>query len=307
VTRPLVLVAGMLVAALAFAGTTPAADLAAYRGLSTWVDIYDDAVLSNPELAVSEMRGLGVGVVFLETGNSSQAADVVEPALVGRFVEAAHAEGLRVVAWYLPTLVRPARDLRRALAAIDFATPAGERFDSFALDIESSAIKLVPRRTARVLTLAERLRATVGPDYPLGAIIPAPRGMELRPGYWPAFPYAQLAGSFDVFLPMVYFSYRTHNLTQASDYVARSIGIIREQTGNREIAIQAIGGIAARSRLGQVRGFVAAACGAGAVGIGLYDFATTRPRQWEELGRFTSCASAASEGSASGASAASSS
>jgi hypothetical protein len=302
-----VLVVGALVAALSFVASAPAADLAAYRGLSTWVDIYDDAVLSNPELAVSEMRGLGVGVVFLETGNSSQAADVVEPALVGRFVEAAHAEGLLVVAWYLPTLVRPARDLRRALAAIDFATPAGERFDSFALDLESSAIKLVPRRTARVLTLAERLRATVGPDYPLGAIIPAPRGMELLPAYWPGFPYAQLAGSFDVFLPMVYFSYRTHNLTQASDYVARSIGIIREQTGNREIAIQAIGGIAARSRLGQVRGFVAAACGAGAVGIGLYDFATTRPRQWEELGRFTSCASAASEGSASGASAASSS
>jgi hypothetical protein len=299
----LVLALGALAAGLAVVGSSPAADLSAYRGLSTWVDIYDDDVMSNPELAVSQMSGLGVGVVFLETGNSSQAADVVKPDLVGRFVEAAHAEGLRVVAWYLPTLVRPARDLRRALAAIDFESPAGERFDSFALDIESSVIRLVARRTARVIALGQRLRAAVGPDYPLGAIIPAPRGMELLPAYWPGFPYSQLAGTFDVFLPMVYFSYRTHDLAQASDYVARSIGIIREQTGDPRVAIQAIGGIAARSRLGQVRGFVDAACGAGALGIGLYDFATTRARQWQELGRFTSCAPGAEQ--AAGASAAS--
>ena len=126
-----------------------------------------------------------------------------------------------------------------------------------------------------------------------GRSSPHPAAWSSCPAYWPGFPYAELAGSFDVFLPMVYFSYRTHNLAQASDYVAKSIGIIREQTGNPEVAVQAIGGIAARSRLGQVRGFVAAACGAGAVGIGLYDFATTRPRQWDELGRFASCASGA--------------
>jgi hypothetical protein len=289
----LVVTLGALAAALALVGSAPATELSAYRGLSTWVDIYDDDVMSNPEFAASQMSGLGVGVVFLETGNSSQATDIVRPDLVGRFVEAAHAEGLRVVAWYLPTLVRPARDLRRALAAIDFETPTGQRFDSLALDIESSAITLVARRTARVVALGQRLREAVGLDYPLGAIIPAPRGMELRPAYWPGFPYAQLADTFDVFLPMVYFSYRTHDLAQASDYVARSIGIIREQTGDPRVAVQAIGGIADRSRLGQVRGFVDAACGAGALGIGLYDFATTRPRQWQELARFTSCSPSA--------------
>ena len=41
--------------------------------------------------------------------------------------------------------------------------------------------------------------------------------------------------------------------------------------------------------LGQVRGFVEAACAGGAIGLSLYDFETTRPRQWDELARPGSC------------------
>src|SRR5206468_2176981 len=129
-------------------------------------------------------------------------------AQLGRLVDAAHAAGLRVVAWYLPTLLYPARDLRRVLAALHFTTPAGGRFDSFALDIEASDVRTVSLRNARLAVLAAALRAAAGPAYPLGAIVPSAVGMELHPKYWPDFPYAQLRQSFDVFLPMAYFTYR---------------------------------------------------------------------------------------------------
>src|SRR5207244_11943246 len=154
------------------------------------------------------VRTRGVRTPYLETSNSNRAADLVRPAALGRLVDAAHARGLRVVAWYLPTLVRPARDLRRSLAALRFRTQTGRSFDSFALDIESSAVRAPPVRTARLLDLSRRLRAAVGPSYALGAIIPSPRGMQLLPKYWPGFPYSDLYRVYDVFLPMAYFIYR---------------------------------------------------------------------------------------------------
>ena len=61
-----------------------------------------------------------------------------------------------------------------------------------------SAVPSPALRSARLLQLAAWLRASVGPSYPLGAIIPSPRGMQLSPSYWPGFPFSSLAQSFDV-------------------------------------------------------------------------------------------------------------
>jgi len=173
-------------------GAATGPDATAYAGLGTWVDLWDTAIWKNPEVAVDRMSARGVTALYLETSNYSRTVDVMRPAVLGRFVEAAHAAGLRVVAWYLPSFANVARDLRRSLAAIRFRSAHGEAFDSFALDIESSVVKPATRRTGRVLALAERLRAGAGDAYTLGAIIPAPRGMDLNPRYWPGFPYVQL-------------------------------------------------------------------------------------------------------------------
>ncbi len=171
-------------------GASSGRDLTPYDGLGTWVDIWDAAVWKSPEAAVAAMRARGVVTLYLETSNYSRTVDLVRPAMLGRFLDAAHAAGLRVVAWYLPSFANVARDLRRSLAAVDFRSENGEAFDSFALDIEASVVKPAARRTARVLALTSSLRAAAGSDYALGAIIPAPRGMDLNPRYWPGFPYA---------------------------------------------------------------------------------------------------------------------
>ena len=72
-------------------------------------------------------------------------------------------------------------------------------------------------RNRRALDSSRRLRAAVGPDYALGAIIPNPRGMELRRDYWQPFLYAELAAIYDVFVFMVYLTYRG----DGRPYVAR--------------------------------------------------------------------------------------
>ena len=259
------------------------ARLAAYRGLATWVDLYDGSSWADPETVVDAMAQTGVRTLFLETGNYSHAVRVYEPTVTARFIEAAHTDGMRIVAWYLPDFAHPRHDFKRALGAIRFRTPDGERFDSFGLDIESSVVKDVQLRNTRLLSLSRRLRAAVGRSYPLGAIIPSPRGMQLLPQYWNPFPYRRLARIFNVFLPMGYFTYRPKDLGGAFGYTARNIALIRQKTGKPRVAVHPIGGLADKASLKQTRDFVRATRACGVFGASLYDFSTTRAAQWPWL------------------------
>jgi hypothetical protein len=78
------------------------------------------------------------------------------------------------------------------MAAIRFRLSTGQRFDSFALDIEATVVSNPATRTRRLLTLARWIRAGVGSRYPLGAITPNPIGLDTLPHFWPNFPYQQL-------------------------------------------------------------------------------------------------------------------
>jgi len=257
-------------------------DLSAYTGLGTWVDLYDHHVLAHPESAVAAMAKRGVWTLFLETSNYEMKQDIVRRDRVARFVEAAHANGMQVVAWYLPSFRNLALDTRRSLAAANFETPGGERFDSFALDIESSLVKPASTRSTRLLTLSRRLRAAE-PGLTLGAIIPAPVGMRRLPWYWPGFPYTSLARSYDVFLPMGYFTYRSHRATFSGPYTSLNISMLRTATGNPALPVHPIGGIAGDASTAQVRAFTRAAVSGDSIGASLYDFATTSAAQWREL------------------------
>jgi hypothetical protein len=254
-----------------------------YSGLGSWLDIFADRSWSQPATVVASAKAHGVGTLYLQTSNFSQATDIVRPAAIGRFVEAAHAAGLNVVAWYLPGFSNPALDARRALAAIRFRSVHGQRFDGFALDIEASSVANVSLRNARLLALAQRLRRTVPAPYPLGAIIPSPVGMRRHPHYWPRFPYAPLAGVFDAFLPMAYFSYYAHTPAAAYTYARDVVLAIRAKTGRPEELIHVIGGSASAIPAATLAGFVGAVSDCGAQGISLYAFPQTSPQDWTDL------------------------
>jgi hypothetical protein len=282
--RRLVLAAAAAVALGSLAARADAApDVTSYSGLGTWIDIYRPQAWEAPGTTAARVSARGAATLYLQTGNYRQRSDLVRPAGLGRLVDAAHAAGLDVVAWYLPSLAAPARDLRRALAAIRFRTPSGGRFDSFALDIEASVVRSVPLRTARLLALSRRLRAAVGPAYPLGAIIPSPVGMQLKPRYWPAFPYRQLAGVYDVILPMTYFTYRARGTAAVLRYTSRSVAIIRRATGDAAIPIHVIGGISGSTAAADVRGFMRAVSSCAPIGFSLYDFYGTSSSAWSLL------------------------
>ena len=227
----------------------------------------------------------GVRTLYLQTGNYEQHVDLVRPRALGRFVDAAHAAGMRVVAWYLPAFTDPAQDARRALAAIRFRSATGERFDSFALDIEASLVKPASLRSSRLLQLSARLRTAVGRRYPLGAIIPSPVGIRRHPTYWPHFPYRPLARFYDVFLPMAYATDAGVRGAEATRiYDAADVEIIRTRTGKPHVPIHLIGGLANAMGTREVAGFMQAVGDCAPLGYSLYAFSITRQASWEALG-----------------------
>ena len=283
----------LIVAVLAASVLTPAAparaagraSINAYRGLGAWVDIYDAAAWRNPGKVVARLADRGVRTLYLETNNYHSPGRIRYPKATGKFIDAAHARGLDIVAWYLPGFKKMKKDRRRAMAAIRFRSATGQRFDSFALDIESSLVKKVSKRTRRVLKLSSWLRGKVGSRYPLGAIIPSPRGMQLSPRYWPGFPYRELTRWYDVFLTMTYYSYRTAGADEVTKYMRKSMNILRAKTGVGDLPIHAIGGLANQSSRSETRAFVGVAREYGLIGASLYDESITGAEDWDELAR----------------------
>ena len=280
------LLAAVLCAALLApsAGGSAVSRRAPYAGLGTWLDIYATPSWASPEREVAAMARVGVRTLYLQTGNYGQRVDLVRPRALGRFVDAAHRDGMRVVAWYLPSFASPAQDARRALAAIRFRSPHGERFDSFALDIEAGFVKPVALRNARLLQLSARLRAAAGRRYALGAIIPSPVGMRRHPRYWPRFPYRGLDRYYDVFLPMAYATdAHVRGVEATFAYNAADVIAIRVHTGDPHVPIHMIGGLSNAMGAAETAGFMRAVAACTPLGYSLYAFPGTSRSAWTTL------------------------
>jgi hypothetical protein len=258
-----------------------------YGGLGTWIDIYD-ASWDDPAGAVASMKAHGVRTLYLQTSNFNRHQPFVHADGVREFVDAAHAQGLSIVAWYLPGFRDVDLDVRRSEAAIRYRTPSGNTFDSFALDIESPTVRMPRARTRRLLSLSDRLRSAAGDAYPLGAIIPSPRAMRRNAGYWPHFPYEQLAERYDVFLPMTYFTWRVSGPSGARSYTAGNIHIIRQETGDPSVPIHVIGGIAGDANANETAGFVHAVRERDVIGASYYTFPLIRAGDWRSLSKISS-------------------
>ncbi len=257
--------------------------LAPYEGLGAWVDVYDPTVWKHAADAVREMDAHGVQTLFLETSSWRIPHDIFRAKTVSVFITEAHRRGIQVVAWYVPDFRNLRRDFRRSMAAIKFRTPNGQKFDSFALDIESFEVRDPAERSARLIQLSARIREAVGRDYPLGAIVISPVATHRVPSGWPGFPYRALARYYDVFLPMGYYSYRTDGATAAFNYTRDTLQLLRRDTRNQRLPIHAIGGEAAYTDGSEAKSFVDAVTRFDAIGASLYDFNTSGPEDWAHI------------------------
>jgi hypothetical protein len=287
------------VAALAAAvpGTGAAAaatDPGPYAGLGAWVSVFDyvPPVLPQPgpppvvPATVDDLAALGARTLYLQAAiDDPRAPDlVVDRRLVTAMLRRAHARGLRVVAWYYPQLVDPARDQARLDALLRFRAGSA-RFDGVALDIESQQVPDVGDRNRRLVALVRHVRSAAG-ARPVGAIVyPAALLEVVNPGLWPGFPYRALASSVAVWLPMTYWSFREGLYRDAFAYTDDSIRRLRRDLRDEQALVAPIGGLADTSTTADYEGFARAARTDRAVGRSVFDVTATSTSAWEYLRR----------------------
>ena len=256
-----------------------------FEGLGVWVDVYDHEAWSDPVGAVDTMAANGATTLYLQSSNASRAGPFVFPDETAAFIDAAHDRGVQVVAWYLPHLTDLVVDRARARAAIAFTTPRGDRFDGFALDIESSAVRDPARRTERLVDLSARLRELAGDRFPLGAIVPSPVRLADDETYWPGFPWGELARAYDAVLPMTYYTFRVQGPAETIGYVTRAVEEIRAGVGSDDVPIHVIGGLARDASDPETLAFARAVRDSGVIGASYYTLPFITDEQWAILGR----------------------
>ena len=167
-----------------------ASSLAAVSGKGIWVTNWKTSEVDVPALVAKAKRG-GLHSIWVRTGGSRQGyyGELILPELV----PAAHAAGIKVIAWDFPFLSDPVADAVRAKKAL------ATGIDAFAPDVETAAEGTYA--TAKRVTLYLSLVRSYAGDRPIAATVPRP-----TPKRRASFPYAAFAPYADVFVPMVYWS-----------------------------------------------------------------------------------------------------
>ncbi len=277
--------------------TTPGevVDASPYNGVGTWVDVFDFAPAYSdggvptigPE-QIDLMVQLGIKTLYIQAARNDESGltGITEPELMGRFLQAAHARGMCVVAWYLPRFAEVEHDCARLRSILDFEPYPGERFDGIGVDIEFRGDEADPAvRSQRLVELSQRLRVEA-PDAELSAIVPPPPLMEVvNPNFWPGFPWRELAPLYDVWMPMSYWTFRNSDdpYRDAFTYTDESIRRMRANLGLPDAPVHPIGGVADTSTVVDYRKFVQAATTNQSIGVSLYDYRTTATFAWPLL------------------------
>jgi hypothetical protein len=246
-----------------------------YVGLGMWVDVYDwSAEHGGSAVGIADMdrmAALGVQTVFIQTARADTTDAVLERPRLLSLIDRAHADGMRVVGWYLPYHEDPGVDLDHLMGIASLPV------DGLAVDIESTKEPDVAVRNQRLVDLSAALRAQL-PDRVLSAIVLPPVVTDvLNLSYWPDFPWQTLAQYYDLWQPMGYFTNRRADspYRNAYTYTAENIDRIRAHLDNPDAVVHPIGGIGDQTTVDDVYNMLEAARERGCIGGGLYDYRTT--------------------------------
>lgn len=262
-----------------------------YRGLGTWVDVYDWShtfTQGRPTTSpadVDRMAEAGVQTLYIQASKHDAPTDVLEPDLLQAYIDRARNRGIKVVVWYLPTLVDVGRDLQRlrAVAAI-------RGIDGLGVDIEARNVGDVRERNRRLVELSSALRQSL-PGRTISAIVLPPVVLEVvNPNFWPNFPYREIAPSYDVWMTMGYWTNRRADsgYRDAHRYTSENVRRLRANLGQPDAPVHPIGGIGNNTSVDDVEGFKRAVGEVAGIGGSLYDWHTTGAALWPALRGFRS-------------------
>lgn len=260
-------------APVALAQSDPAQRAAVFAGAGEWIDLYD-ATIHEPQDVVDQAVAHQVTTIYWETSNYHSPADVMYPDDFAQVLALAHAQGIKVVPWYLPGYRSIPLDRRRFAAAI--AAGGATPVDGLGVDIEADIVRNRQLRATRAAQMVQWLRATY-PDLPMAGIVPRD-----ALAWWRVFPYAEIRAGTDVMMPMCYTS-RYLTPAQTTAMAADCVTTVRTQTGDPTAPVHVIAGV---TDFLKPRLLIAAARGArnaGSTGFSLYNLETTTAADWRAI------------------------
>ena len=172
---------------------TPA--LAAVSGKGMWLTTWRTSHVDVPKV-VAQAKAAGLTSLWVRTGGYKQG--YYGNLILRTLLPAAHAAGLKVIAWDFPSMSDPQNDATRARAVLKY-TVDGQQVDGFSPDIEtiSEGTFNNPKRIRYYLSLVRRAAR----GRPVVATVMRPTTYQLT-----TYPYAAEAPYVDAFAPMVYWS-----------------------------------------------------------------------------------------------------
>lgn len=263
----------------------------AYHGLGTWVDAYDYSREYHGRTvtpaSVDTMAKQGVKTLYIQAAKDKDGGStgVLSSDLLGQILDRAHGKKMRVVAWYLPRFVDSNRDWAHLDAILKFRSPGGVAFDAVGIDIESREEGNVSTRNDRLVALSAKLRKAA-PALALSAIVVPPVVTDdINKNYWPSFPWSRIKASYDVWIPMSYYTSRTKQpeWRDAYKYSSENVKLLRKDLGDGAALVHVAGGISDKSSTKDYQGLVKAAKDTKCVGASSYDYATTASSAWATL------------------------
>jgi hypothetical protein len=268
----------------------PHTNFGIYKGLGTWVDAYDFSpdygYARTTPASVDDMAKQGVKTLYIQGAKDKDGGGtgVLNADLLGQFVDRAHAKQIKVVGWYLPRFVSPSRDWAHVDAMLKFKTKTGQRLDAVGLDIESRENGDVKVRNDRLVALSTKLRNAAGTMPTSAIVVPPVVTDKINTSYWPDFPWAKIKPSYDVWIPMSYYTMRGKQpeWRDAYTFSAENVKLIRKHVGPTA-QVHLAGGLGTDSKANDYAGLVRAAKDTDCLGASSYDYAVTAPSAWATL------------------------
>ena len=244
-------------------------------GMGMWLYVPEEIEGGSVDALVARARQVGLNHVYVRTGSSRGGFYAQD--YMNELLPKAHAAGIRVYGWDFPYLDDVDADIDRAVAAITYTTPSGDRMDGFAADIEtaSEGTNLTAEGAS---AYSQRLRTAVGDAYPLVAVVPRPSSkMQAR------YPYQSVIPFYDAVAPMTYWLNR-----QPDTDVVNDVNFL-STFGKPVIPIgQAYDGAPEGGRPGppppdEIRRFLATAQQVGAAGASFWSWQHANQAIWDTL------------------------
>jgi hypothetical protein len=253
------------------------ASLAAIQGKGMWIWLWSSTDGGNAAAVVKQAKSVGLSQLWVRAGDSKNG--FYGASELAALVPAAHAAGIRVIAWGFPYLYDPLGDARWTAQILAWRGPGGQRVDGFSADIEryTEGVDLTPQRVAVYLETVRR-----GADRrPIVATVYPPLDT-----YWYGdYPYRTIARYVDAFAPMIYWEC-TDPGADATLEIGRLSTLRPVHIIGQAFSMAAYHGRAPAPSGAELTEFMTAGRKAGALGASFWVWQDATAGEWAALARY---------------------